>query len=139
MAHGGILGAIVEASIALAVVAVLVWAWRRERRRGDEPGVEEDGGEQRRPGASAPTPSPARPLPMPATAIPARISDVPERARTKRRDGDDHDRERAERVAEDREDACRPEIEHVLRLGDLRAGELASSGAAIATPIARPA
>ena len=44
-AHGGIPGAIVETSIALAVVGVLVWAWLRERRRGNEPGVEEHGGE----------------------------------------------------------------------------------------------
>ena len=36
-AHGGIPGAIVEASIALAVVGVLVWAWLRERRRGTNP------------------------------------------------------------------------------------------------------
>ena len=46
LAHGGIPGAIVEASVAIAVVGVLVWAWHRERRRGDEPRVEEDGGER---------------------------------------------------------------------------------------------
>ena len=45
MAHGGIPGAIVEASVALAVVGVLVWAWLRERRRGDESSVEEHGGD----------------------------------------------------------------------------------------------
>ena len=38
-------GAIVEAAIALAVVGVLVWAWLRERRRGNEPGIEEHGSE----------------------------------------------------------------------------------------------
>ncbi len=38
--HGGVTGAIVEVSTALVVVGVLVWAWLRERRRGDEPGVE---------------------------------------------------------------------------------------------------
>jgi hypothetical protein len=43
LAHGGIPGAIVEATIALAVVAVLVAVWLHERRRSDEPGVEEDG------------------------------------------------------------------------------------------------
>ena len=45
IAHGGIPGAIVEASVALAVVGVLVWAWLRERRRGHEPGIEEHGGD----------------------------------------------------------------------------------------------
>ena len=45
LAHGGIPGAIIEASVAIAVVGVLVWAWHRERRRGHEPGVEENGGE----------------------------------------------------------------------------------------------
>ena len=43
IAHGGIAGAIVEATIALAVVGVLVAVWLHERRRGDEPGIEEDG------------------------------------------------------------------------------------------------
>ena len=43
IAHGGAVGAIVESAIALAVVGVLVWAWLRERGRGDEPGVEEKG------------------------------------------------------------------------------------------------
>ena len=45
VAHGGVAGAIVEASIALAVAGVLVWAWRRERRRSHEPGVQEHRGE----------------------------------------------------------------------------------------------
>ena len=43
VAHGGVVGAIVESTIALAVVGVLVWAWLRERGRSDEPGVEEEG------------------------------------------------------------------------------------------------
>ena len=44
MAHGGIPGAIVEASVVIAVIGVLAWAWHRERRRSHEPGIEEDGG-----------------------------------------------------------------------------------------------
>ena len=50
VAHGGVIGAIVESAIALGVVGVLGWAWLRERRRGDEAGVEEDGrhGDRRR-------------------------------------------------------------------------------------------
>ena len=46
LAHGGVAGAIVEASVAIAVVGVLVWAWHRERRRGHDPGVAEHGGER---------------------------------------------------------------------------------------------
>lgn len=42
--HGGIAGAIVEASVALGVVGVRVWLLR-ERRRGHEPGIEEHGGD----------------------------------------------------------------------------------------------
>jgi hypothetical protein len=32
VAHGGLAGALVEASIVLALVGVLVWVWLRERR-----------------------------------------------------------------------------------------------------------
>jgi hypothetical protein len=32
VAHGGLAGAIVEAAIVVALVAVLAWVWLRERR-----------------------------------------------------------------------------------------------------------
>jgi hypothetical protein len=38
MAHGGLVGALVEGLVALAVAGVLVAVWLRERRGGDEDG-----------------------------------------------------------------------------------------------------
>jgi hypothetical protein len=43
VAHGGLAGAVVEALVALAIIGLLLAVWLRERRRGDEPEVEEDG------------------------------------------------------------------------------------------------
>ena len=62
VAHGGVIGAIAESAIALGVLGVLGWAWLRERRRGDEPGVEEHGrhGDRRR---QRTDPEPGQPAP----------------------------------------------------------------------------
>ena len=43
MAHGGVAGAVVEALIVLAVVAVFLAVWLRERRSShDDPGLSDD-------------------------------------------------------------------------------------------------
>jgi hypothetical protein len=36
-AHGGVYGAIAEASIAVAIAGLFVGVWLRERRRGEQP------------------------------------------------------------------------------------------------------
>jgi hypothetical protein len=44
LAHGGVYGAIVEVSGAVAVVALFLWVWLRERRRGAEAPMRDDNG-----------------------------------------------------------------------------------------------
>ena len=136
VAHGGIPGAIVEslsswpssrswspsgcASVVGSEAVRAVQGRRvgaRTRRRG---------GRRRSAtaGASAPTPSPASPLPSAATATPARMSALPSGRAAERRERDDDDGQRPERVAGDRENARGPELEHVLGLGNVRPREL---------------
>ncbi len=50
VAHGGLAGAIVEAAIVLALVAVLVWVWLRERRTDRAHELRERDGEESPPG-----------------------------------------------------------------------------------------
>ena len=56
--------------------------------------------------------------------MPARMSTFPTRACAERPECDGDDRERAQRVAEDREDPRGPEVEHVLGVRDLRPREV---------------
>jgi hypothetical protein len=40
LAHGGVYGAVAEATIALAIAGLFVYVWLRERRRGKRPVAE---------------------------------------------------------------------------------------------------
>ena len=64
VAHGGVPGAIVESLVALAVLSVIVAVWLRERRGGDEAGVEQERrDDDRRSEGSDPEPGEAAPDP----------------------------------------------------------------------------
>ena len=57
IAHGGVVGALIEGLVALAVAGVLVAVWLRERRHGDEDGpagLSEDDEAPRTPRTGAP-------------------------------------------------------------------------------------
>ena len=70
------------------------------------------------------TPRPASALPIAAAATPARMRRLPTGRRLIVSKCNDHDRERSERVADDREDSGRHEVEMLLRLGDRRAADV---------------
>ena len=110
----------------------------RAGRRHDEPAYRRRAAAARS-GARAPTPRLPSALPTAATPTLMRMSAFPEGTSAERCERHHDHRERPQRVPGDREDAGGPELEHVLRLGDLRSRTArSSSGAARATPTATP-
>ena len=79
VAHGGIPGAIVESLVALAVLSVIVAVWLRERRGGDEAGVEQQRGHDDR-GSERSDPEPGEAAPDPRHGDPGEDERVSERA-----------------------------------------------------------